>query len=160
VTALAYGATSDRLISASSDRARSLSQIQIWDLNTGTLARTFAGHTAAIDGLKVAGKHMLFSVGKDQALLWDLEREELATVFPKNSANAITASFNAQNIVTVHDNGSLRVWMRKAGQLVQGESNALGQSLGVALSPDHRYLVSWRADQRLRVWQLHANNVR
>ncbi|HEY9882562.1 MAG TPA: serine/threonine-protein kinase [Thermosynechococcaceae cyanobacterium] len=160
VTALAYGATSDRLISASSDRARSLSQIQIWDLNTGTLARTFAGHTSAIDGLQIAGDHMLFSIGKDQALLWDLKREELATVFPKNSANAITASFNAQNIVTVHDNGSLRVWMRKAGQLVQGESSALGQSLGVALSPDHRYLVSWRADQRLRVWQLHANNVR
>jgi len=160
VTALAYGATSDRLISASSNRARSLSQIQIWDLNTGNLARTFAGHTAAIDGLKVIGDQMLFSVGKDQALLWDLKREELATVFPKNSANAITASFNAQNIVTVHDNGSLRVWMRKAGQLVQGESSALGQNLGVALSPDHRYLVSWRADQRLRVWQLHANNVR
>ncbi|XHX78635.1 MAG: protein kinase [Stenomitos frigidus ULC029] len=160
VTALAYGTTSDRLISASSDRARSLRQIQLWDLNTGTLSRSFAGHTAAIEELQVADHHKLFSVGKDQALMWDLKREELATVFPKNSANAITASFHNQQLVTVHGNGSLRVWMQKAGQLVQGESSALGQNLGVALSPDHRYLVSWHVDRQLRVWQLHGNDIR
>jgi WD40 repeat protein len=162
VTALAYDATSDRLISASNDSDRpdaSVRQIQIWDLSTGKLERTFAGHTAPIDGLQVADHHMLFSVGKDRGLMWDLKREELVTVFPQDSANTIATSFNDQNIVTVHDNGSIRVWMRRAGRLVQQESGALGRNLGVALSPNHRYLVSWSADQRLRVWQLHANDV-
>ncbi|MBW4693649.1 MAG: serine/threonine protein kinase [Lyngbya sp. HA4199-MV5] len=161
VTALTYG-DSDRLISASSDSARadaSARQIQVWDLSSGKLVRTFVGHTAAIDGLQVADNHMLFSVGKDRGLMWDLKREELATVFPQESANAIATSFNEQNIVTVHDNGSIRVWMRKAGRLVQRESGALGQNLGVALSPNHRYLVSWSADRRLRVWQLNASNI-
>jgi len=162
VTALAYGATSDRLISASNDGNRadtSVRQIQLWDLSTGKLERTFAGHTAAIEGLQMVGNHMLFSVGKDRGLMWDLKREELATVFPQASANTIATSFNEQNIVTVHANGSIRVWMRKAGRLVQRESGTLGQNLGVALSSNHRYLVSWSADQRLRIWQLNANDV-
>ena len=163
VTALAYGATPDRLISASTDSDRadaSIRQIQIWDLSTGKLERTFAGHTAPIVGLQVADDHMLFSVGKDRGLMWDLKREELVTVFPQDSANSIATSFNNQNIVTVHDNGSIRVWMRKAGQLVQRESGELGRNLDVVLSPNHRYLVSWSADQRLRVWQLNAEGIR
>ncbi|MBW4472171.1 MAG: serine/threonine protein kinase [Stenomitos rutilans HA7619-LM2] len=162
VTALTYDETSDRLISASSDSARadaSARQIQVWDLNSSKLVRTFVGHTATIDGLQVAGDHMLFSVGKDRGLMWDLKREELVTVFPQDSADAIATSFNEQNIVTVHDNGSIRVWMRKAGRLVQRETGALGRNLDVALSPNHRYLVSWSADRRLRVWQLNASNI-
>jgi WD40 repeat protein len=162
VTALAYGRTPDRLISASDDSdlvKASMRQIQIWDLNTGKLERTFAGHTAPIVGLQVADDHMLFSVGKDRGLMWDLKREELVTVFPQDSANAIATSFNEQNIVTVHANGSIRVWMRQAGQLVQRESGALGRNLDVVLSPNHRYLVSWSADQRLRVWQLNASDI-
>lgn len=161
VTALTFDQTSDRLISASSDSERadaSARQIQVWALSSGKLVRTFVGHTAAIDGLQVADNHMLFSVGKDRGLMWDLKREELVTVFPQDSANAIATSFNEQNIVTVHDNGSVRVWMHKAGRLVQ-RSGALGQNLGVALSPNHRYLVSWSADRRLRVWQLNASNI-
>lgn len=162
VTALAYGATPDRLISASNDSDRtdaSMRQIQIWDLSTGKLERTFAGHTAAIVGLQVADDHMLFSVGKDRGLMWDLKREELVTVFPQDSANSIATSFNEQNIVTVHANGSIRVWMRRAGQLVQRESGTLGRNLEVVLSPNHRCLVSWSADQRLRVWQLNASDI-
>ncbi|PSB28384.1 serine/threonine-protein kinase [Stenomitos frigidus] len=162
VTALAYGATPDRLISASNDSDQadaSMRQIQVWDLSAGKLKRTFAGHTAEIVGLQVADDHMLFSVGKDRGLMWDLKREELVTVFPQDSANAIATSFNDQSIVTVHTNGSVRVWMRKAGQLVQRESGELGRNLDVALSPNHRYLVSWSADQRLRVWQLNASDV-
>ena len=162
VTALTYGTTSDRLISASSDSDRadtSVRQIQVWDLSSGKLARTFAGHTAAISGLQVADDHMLFSVGKDRGLMWDLKREELVTVFPQDSANAIAASFNEQNIVTVHDNGSIRIWVRKAGRLIQREADALGRNLNVAVSPNHRYLVSWGTDQRLRIWQLDTSAV-
>ena len=161
VTALAYGATPDRLVSASNDTEQtdaSMRQIQIWDLSRGKLERTFAGHTAAIVGLQVADNHMLFSVGKDRGLMWDLKREELVTVFPQESADAIATSFNDQNIVTVHANGSIRVWIRQAGQLVQKETGALGRNLDVVLSPNHRYLVSWNVDQRLRVWQLNTSD--
>jgi WD40 repeat protein len=154
VTAVVYGATPDSLISASSDR-----QLQVWDLRTGHLHRTFSGHTDAIVGLQVADNHTLYSFGKDRGLMWDLQREELAQVLPENSANPITASLSDRNIVTVHDNGSIRVWIRQAGRLVPREAGALGQSSEVALSPDHQYLVSWDSNQRLRVWQMNASDI-
>ena len=91
---------------------------------------------------------MLLSVGKDQGLLWDLKREELVMVFPKESANAITASFNDQNIVTVHDDGSLRVWLRQSRAVsARRDRGALQRHADVALSPDHHFLVSWNADR-------------
>lgn len=157
VTAVSFGATADSLISASSASADSSArQIQVWNLRTGQIRRTFAGHTDAIVGLQVANNNTLMSFGKDRGLMWDLNREELMTVFPEDSANPVTASLNEQNIVTVHDNGSIRVWIPKAGRLVKREVGALDRNLNIALSPDHHYLVSWSSDHRLRVWEMDA----
>lgn len=148
VTAVAYGPTPNSLITASNDR-----QIQIWDLQTRQLHRRFAGHTAPIVGLEVENNH-IFSFGKDRGLMWNLNREELEQVLPKESANPRTVSCYKQHLMTVHDNGSLRLWVRKAGQFVMRKAGELGRNTDVVLSPDHHYLVSWSPDQRLRIWQI------
>jgi serine/threonine protein kinase len=153
VTAVAYAPDSRSLISASSDR-----QLQLWDLPTGELRRTFAGHTAPIIGLQVLDNRTLLSLGQDRALMWDLDREELVQVCSDDSAKPVTASLNDREIITVHDNGKIKVWTRKAGQLVATISG-LGQNLDVALSPNHHYLVSWSPDQPLQVWQMDAKSL-
>ncbi|NJO39902.1 MAG: protein kinase [Cyanobacteria bacterium CRU_2_1] len=150
VTAVAYGAKPNSLISANSDRL-----IQVWDVSTGQLKRVFAGHTAAIAGLRLADNHMLFSFGEDRTLVWDLDREELVRVFSEDSANPMTTVLDKQHIMTVHDNGIIRVWTRETGRLVTTVSDKkLARNLDVALSPNHRYLVCWSPDQRLHVWQM------
>ena len=154
VTAVTYGIAPGSLISASSDR-----QLQVWNLRTGQLQRTFAGHTKAIVDLEVANDHTLFSFGEDRGLVWDLDREELVLALPEDSAKSITASLNDRNIVTVHGNGNIRVWVRKAGQLVPKKAGTLNQNLDVALSPNHHYLANWSADQRLRIWQINTSNI-
>lgn len=151
ITAVAYGTQSSDLISASSDR-----QLQVWDLKTGKLQRTFAGHTARIEHLHVMDDNRLFSFGDDRTLEWDLEREELVQVFSTDSANPITATLNDRQMITVHDNGSIRVWTRQAGDLVSTLSNELGRNVNVAFSPDHHYLVSWSPTERLRIWQVNT----
>ncbi|MCL6433555.1 MAG: serine/threonine protein kinase [Leptolyngbyaceae cyanobacterium HOT.MB2.61] len=155
VTAVIYGSTADSLISASSDR-----QLQVWNLRSGQLHRTFAGHTDAIVGLQIADDHTLYSFGKDRGFAWDLKQEELALVFPEKSANSIAASLSHQNLVTVHDNGSIRIWTRKRGRLVPREAGTLGRNLDIALSPNHHYLVSLSSNQRLRVWQMNPVGLR
>lgn len=151
ISVAVYGATPDKLISASSDR-----QIQIWDLHTGQIRRTFAGHTDAIVGLQVASNDTLFSFGKDGGLVWDLNREELAMVFPEKSAQPVAIAFKNQTLATVHANGSLRFWTRKAERLVPQEAGILERSTSVAISPDHRYLISANGDRRLRIWKVAA----
>ncbi len=154
VTAVTYGIASGSLISASSDH-----KVQVWNLGTGKLQRTFAGHTQAIVDLQVASDHTLFSFGEDRGLVWDLDREELVLALPEDSAKTVTSSLNNRNIVTVHGNGSIRVWVRKAGQLVPKKAGTLKQNLDVALSPNHHYLANWSTDQRLRIWQLNTSSV-
>ncbi len=154
VTAVTYGIAPGSLISASSDR-----QLQVWNLRTGQLQRTFAGHTKAIVDLEVANDRTLFSFGEDRGLVWDLDREELVLALPEDSAKSVTASLNDLNLVTVHGNGNIRVWVRKAGQLVSKKAGTLTQNLNVALSPNHHYLANWSADQRLRIWQINASNI-
>lgn len=154
VTAVAYGATSNSLISAGSDR-----QLQVWDLRTGALHRTFAGHTDAIVGLQMTNQERLFSFGKDRGLMWDLKREALMEMLPKDSANPIAISFSDRHITTVHENGSIRIWTRDTGKLVAKSKVESLQNRSAALSPDHRYLASWSADRRLHLWQVSTTKL-
>jgi serine/threonine protein kinase len=159
ITAVAYGATPNSLISASLDSTHpesALSSIQVWELNTGKLRRMFAGHMGAILDLKVTNDQTLFSFGKDRGLMWNLNREELAFIFPKNSANPSQVSLTEQDILTVHDNGAIHQWKRHGNQWMAEKAGSLGKNLNLALSPDHQYLASWGMDQQLRIWQLNA----
>lgn len=149
VTAMTYGATSDTLITASQDR-----QLQVWNLRTGQIHRTFSGHRSTIVDLQLVNNHTLISFGKDRGLMWDLSREALVQVLPDASANSILVSRCDRNIITVHSNGSIYVWVPKFGKLVMREVGTLEQPLNVAFSPNHDYLVSWNANQRLQFWQI------
>jgi len=154
VIAVTYGDLSYHLVSASSDR-----QLHVWDLRTGEQEQTLVGHTDEITGLQMVKNQRLLSFGKDQNFAWDLKQKKLVYVFPKKAANPVTASACGQHIITVHDDGSLRVWSYKSQKLVMRESKQLGKNLNVALSPDHRYLVSWSDDRRLRVWKLSMTDI-
>jgi Protein kinase domain/WD domain, G-beta repeat len=150
VSAVTFGPQADQVIIASSDR-----QIQVWNLETGNRDRTFTGHTAAIVGLQVIDDHTLISFGHDRALVWDLKRQALTSVLPKESATTMAASFSQHNIVTVDDKGEIRRWTAQTGVPLAEQIGTLGNHRAVALSPNHRFLAGLGNDQRLRVWRLN-----
>lgn len=158
VTALTYTASSDRLVSASNNGA-SARQLQVWNLRTGQLTRTFTGHTDAIVSLQVVDDQMLYSFGKDRGMVWNLQQEELVQVLPESSASSLGASRCHRHVMTIHDDGTIRVWVPKAGRLVMRKAGTLERNTNATLSPDHHYLASWSANQGLRVWQLQDKTV-
>lgn len=146
VTAVTYGAP-DRLISASSDR-----QLQVWDAGSGQLRRTFSGHTSTVVGLQAVDDQTVMSFSKDQMLVWNLQREELVRVF-SGKTTALTALLDDEQMISVDDDGSLRIWTRKTGwqsRTIAGK----WRNLQAAISSNYRYLVCWSPDQKLRVWQV------
>jgi serine/threonine protein kinase len=151
ITAIAFDSSSQQLISASSDR-----QIEVWNWQAGQIKRRFVGHKDQIVGLRVKDDQRLFSFGKDRALVWDLNREELVQVLSEDSAKPVAALVDDRYITTVHDNGNIRLWACKTGRLALTISG-LGQDLDATLSPDRQYLVSWSPAQMLRVWRLGAD---
>lgn len=152
VTAVTFGRTS--LISASSSEATT-QQLQVWDLATGELRRTFAGHTEPIVTLQMVDEQTLLSVGKDRSLLWNLDREELLRVFADEQGQALTAFLDGQRLLTVFDNGSIEVRTRESGWLSRTTASQW-RNLQATLSADQRYLACWSADQQLRIWQVAA----
>jgi WD40 repeat protein len=169
VTAVTYGKTPNSLISASGDREAvdqktsnqdnknqdnsGLRQLQVWDLRTGQSRRTFTGHTAPIIGLQAVDNETIMSFGRDRALVWNLQREELMQVFSGDAATPIAARLDSQHMVSVDDSGSIRVWARKTGWQVTTTPNRW-RNLDAALSSDRQYLACWSPDRRLRVWQV------
>jgi serine/threonine protein kinase len=150
ITALVYGTAPHQLISASGNR------LSVWDVQTGSADRQFAGHTETIVDLQVVDDNRLISVGGDRTLMWNLEREELMQVCSENTTSPLTVSMKDEQMIAVNASGSLRIWQHRAGHLAQAGIKELGQNLDAALSPDHRFLVSWKPDHHLQVWQMTA----
>ena len=150
-TAIAYPAA-DQLITASQNH-----QLQVWDLRDGKIKRTFSGHTDEIIGLRMTNDHTLISFGKDQGLMWDLNREQLTQVLP-SSADTVLVSNCDRNLMTVHGNGHIRTWTSENGRLVMRESGKLDNPKNIAFSPTHDYLVSWNANPQLRFWKIHDSH--
>lgn len=163
VTAVTYGATSNILITASRGSCKAApcvnSQLQVWDLRTGQIHRTFSGHTDTIVGLQLVNDHTLISFGKDRGLMWDLNREALIQVLPEASANPVLVSRCDRNIITVHSNGSIRTWVPQSGNLAMREAGTLERPMSVAFSPNHDYLVTWNANKRLSFWQINHEEI-
>ncbi len=159
VTAVAYG-TRGQVLSASSARADpNLREIQVWEPQTGKLAQTLTGHTATIVGLQALDAPLLLSVGQDRTLLWNLQRAELAVVFPPDSARSLAAVWRNHQLMTVHDNGNIRAWTYKTGEPLFKQIGKVSPSLAVKLSATQRYVVCWGKDHRLRVWQMEPTQI-
>ena len=163
VTAVTYGATSNTLITASRGACEVAPcinrQLQVWDLHTGQIHRTFSGHTDTIVGLQLVNDHTLVSFGKDRGLMWDLNREALIQVLPEASANPVLISRCNRNIMTVHSNGSIRTWVPQSGNLAMREAGMLERPTSVAFSPSHDYLVTWNANKRVSFWQINHEEI-
>jgi len=153
ITAITYGATPNQVISASSNF-----QLQVWNLQTGERDRVFAGHQAPISSLQVIDRHTLMSFGQDRTLVWDLQSGTLTQALSEKSAQPITASVNQQNVMTVNQEGIVRIWDEQAGQFVWQASSQIEGSSEIAVSPNHRYVVTWQPDRRLQVWQFDRRN--
>lgn len=154
VTAVIYSPRPHQVITATADR-----QIQVWNLQTGERDRTFTGHTDTIISLQVMDADTLVSYGKDRTLLWNLKNEELSQIFTQNSADLVTASITtagqSQDMMMVDREGRVRVWDYKTKSTRSRELGKLSQDLTIALSPDHRYMVCWKKNHPLRLWQIN-----
>lgn len=154
VTAVIYSPRPHQVITATADR-----QIQVWNLQTGERDRTFTGHTDTIISLQVMDADTLVSYGKDRTLLWNLKNEELSQIFTQNSADLVTASITtagqSQDMMMVDREGRVRIWDYKTKSTRSRELGKLSQDLTIALSPDHRYMVCWKKNHPLRLWQIN-----
>ncbi len=132
--------------------------VKVWDLKTGNIVKTFAGHTDWVYGAKITKDMKTLITGSfDQTIkIWDFKTGKLLHTLTghKDGIAALSLSPNDQLIASASVDGVLIVW----DVTTQQEKFRLsigGQAiLQLEFSPDGKSLVASRFDGNLNVWNL------
>ena len=140
--------------------------IKLWEVETGKLIATLAGHTGAVSSLTFISEDgkTLASGSTDKTIkLWDLSKaKELATLKGNTSeACAIAFSRDGKTLTSVHADSTIKLWTFQtlgadidyaAGAEQQAIKGNKGAMHVVALSADSRTVASVNADSTIKVW--------
>ena len=131
------------------------SQLSLVDLN-GRLLKDLKGHSGKVKGCGfLANKSKAFSVSTDRTLkLWDLTRASPIRSVPVTSQLVGgVATLDGTMLVTCHLNGKLIVWSQTE-RICEIDAHA-DACLGLALSPDGRFITSVGKDDVCAVVDIH-----
>jgi hypothetical protein len=120
--------------------------LKLWDLNTGTLAHVFDGHSNGISRFTLSpdGRHLLTG-GYDGTLrLWDLDFGLTLRIFEGHSQHITSAviSPDGRHILSSAYDDPLRLWSIDTGKTVRTFEKHEGSVSWVAFTPDGRHGLS------------------
>jgi WD40 repeat protein/serine/threonine protein kinase len=156
ITAVTISPDGTRALTTSSDR-----MVRLWDLKTGKLVYTLAGHTNEVNSVVFSpdGTQAL-SASRDRSLiLWDLSTGEAIRTFGMrhtNSINAVAFSPDGTQALSASADQSVILWDVATGDTLQVLRGHRGPVNCVAFSPDGRWAVSGSADKTLIIWDLQT----
>ena len=131
------------------------SQLSLLDMN-GRLLKDLKGHSGKVKGCGFLGsKTKAFSVATDRTLkLWDLTRASPIRSVPVTSQLVGgVATLDGTMMVTCHLNGKLTVWSQ-TDKICEVDAHT-DACLGLALSPDGRFITSVGKDDTVAIVDIH-----
>lgn len=97
--------------------------IQIWQLNTPELSKTFEGHSGIITCIAFAPNcEFIVSASEDRsAMVWTLQFGLLQTTFKAHNAaiTCLTVMMDSRRVVTSDRDGYSHVWLADSGTILQ-----------------------------------------
>ena len=132
------------------------SQLGLVEIMTGRVLKDLKGHTGKIKGCGFLGsKTKGFSVSTDRTIkLWDLNRASPIRSVPVTSQLiGGVSSFDGNVIVSCHQNGKVIVWSLNE-KICEVDAHS-DSCLGVALSPDGRFITSVGKEDTVAVIDVH-----
>ncbi len=161
VTAIATGASSDLVISASRDKS-----LILWDTTTGKPKRRFTGHNHFVSDVSVTtdGKHAISGSWDGSLRLWDLETGACKTRFSGHKKDVLSVTFSpdSRKILSASRDHSVKLW-NTLGQCIATTDATTGHSdwvSAVRYSPDVEadVFVSAGWDKQVKVTDHKTNN--
>ena len=161
------------------------SQLILWDLNTGKIAKRYSpdlgtiGHTNAInDAAFHPDGQNYFSSGRDGIFQWKLGSNGYITQFTSEYSSAIQASPDGKYLASVKGT-EIRLWdidkrslVRNLGKHGPGKQSPIGEHIcdegchghksaiyQLAFSPDSRYLISGGQDKVVLLWEVNTGKI-
>lgn len=155
-TAVAFLADQQHLLCGGADGG-----IRLWNLNDGSLVRSFEGHIAPVSDLAVTPNgQVLCATGADKTLrTWELGNgNPLQTMAHPQPVRSLTLSPDSLRAATACEDGKVRVWEVATGRLLESFAEHTGPIASVRYLGDGQTLVSTGDDKTLR--QVRTSSVR
>lgn len=171
VTALAFDPMGKQLLSGSAD-----GRLFLWDVASGEIIQTFAGHSAFIHQLAFSpdGKSFLSASDDKQVILWDVASGEARITYtsPSDAVTAVAFSPDGHHFAAGvgttryvvdfdHTNRDTRIllWETVTREEVLQLKGHTGPVTAITFSPDGRYLLSGSLDSTLYLWDTTSGDL-
>jgi WD40 repeat protein len=143
--------------------ARSDFTLCLWEIPTGQVRATFAGHQdtvyCAIFG---PNDEILLSGSNDsRALLWDIKAAAILHEFQGHAGpvQSVALSPDGSLAATGSYDSMVRVWDTATGMLVGTLKGHTAPVVGIAFVSNGRYVISGSEDKTLILWDVHGGTV-
>lgn len=133
--------------------SESFDGVKIWDVESGEVRRTLAGHSNTSawspDGTKIV------SGSSDEVKIWDVETGKCVLILEGHTDYVTSVSFNRDGtkIVSGSSDETIKIWNVESGaclKTLEGHSSIHS----VAWSPDGTKIVSGSWDRTIKIWDV------
>jgi len=147
--------------------------ITLWDAGSGSLVKTFSGHTDVVNGVAFSpdGQFLASASQDGTARVWNVASDSSVTQInvPQNtwgSPAVLSVAFNpdGKTLATGNDSGYIHLWNPQSGQQLQQMSTG-GFIDVVTFSPKGAMLASSNhtsisGQDRVQLWDMNGNKIR
>jgi len=158
VNSVAFSSDGRQIVSGSDDKT-----IKLWDASTGSLIRTFSGHTYFVTSVAFSpdGRQIVSGSNEGTIKLWDASTGSLIRTFLGHSEGLSSVAFSpdGRQILSGSWDNTIKLWDASTGSLIR---TFLGHSegvLSVAFSPDGRQIVSGSNEGTIKLWDASTGSL-
>jgi WD40 repeat protein len=154
----------------------STGKLNIWNLQTGTLQKTFTGHESEIKSIGISlDEKTIVSTDKDGKIkIWDLIYDKLKSTFTGHnveSYDVVTVLIPNNNTLVswnkniLNDIEDVKIWNLENGNLKYILNKPVEQTLSidkfayVTVSPDARNMIT-KKNKSIQMWELATGNLK
>ncbi len=148
INGVSYGPDGNTIISRHNGQVDKT--IRLWDIDTGKLLRTLAGHTRHISDMAICPESKIIATGSfDHTVrLWDADTGKPLHILSEHAHLGNSVAFSPDGRIIISGSGSLckslRLWDVNTGYLLHSLTNEEFQRMpSVAYSPDGRTIASY-----------------
>lgn len=154
ISAIALTPDGRLIVSASFDRT-----IKLWDVATGALLRSFAGHEGEIWAVAVTpdGRRIVSGGGDDAIKVWDMATGALLRSIASGQGGVVASlavTPDSRHVIAGGYGGAIGLWDLETGALIRRFEDHPGAVLALAVKPDGRQVISGGHGSSLKLWDL------
>ena len=138
--------------------------VELWDLETEQLIRSYTGHAAPVSALDLSGDGSVIAAASwdGDILIWNVETgKQIQSIEAHDgTVGTIALSHNGRQIVSGGDDAIVKLWDTQSGRQIGALERHPGPITSLDLNERYKLIVTGSTDQTIRIWNLEDGGQR